>query len=230
MEKENLLLLHGALGSKVQFSELQSLLSEAYTVHAMDFEGHGSIASDRDFSIELFAQNVEDFLNKKAIAQTHIFGYSMGGYVALRLACKGTVNVQKIITLGTKFNWTPEIAAKEIKMLNPEKIEQKVPNFAKRLDELHASNNWKTVMHKTAKMMIDLGDGRGAIDDDLQKIGIPVLIGLGAMDKMVTREESNHAADLLLNGELEILEGIKHPIETVDMGLLSRKIITFLKY
>ena len=55
----------------------------------------------------------------------------MGGYVALQLANKHPKYVQKIITLGTKFAWDKETAAKEVKMLNPEKIEEKIPAFAK---------------------------------------------------------------------------------------------------
>ena len=47
-------------------------------------------------------------------------GHSMGGYVALKLALKRPELVDRIITLGTKFNWTPEVAAKEVKMLNPD--------------------------------------------------------------------------------------------------------------
>lgn len=229
MPKENLLLLHGALGTKAQFESLKEILSNDFEVFDLNFEGHGDRHSARDFSIDLFVENVIDFLKEENILRTHIFGYSMGGYVALKLALKNPEAISKIITLGTKFNWTPEVAAQEVKMLNPEKIEEKVPAFAKRLDDLHAGNDWKAVMSKTAKMMLDLGNGARMTDEDLSRIDHKVLIGIGGLDNMVTLEESTDASALLPKGELKVLEGFKHPIEKIDVNQLASVIQDFIK-
>lgn len=56
--------------------------------------------------------------------------------------------IKKIITLATKFNWDETIAAQKIKMLNADKIEEKLPRFAAGLQKRHAPNNWKTVLVK----------------------------------------------------------------------------------
>ena len=128
--KNPILLLHGALGSSEQLIPLQKNLSSERTVFRMDFDGHGNFKSENNFSIPLFAQNVIDFLKEKDISKIEIFGYSMGGYVALHFASKFPNFIEKIITLGTKFDWTPEFAEKEIKMLNPSQIQEKVPAFA----------------------------------------------------------------------------------------------------
>ncbi|MEM6721700.1 MAG: alpha/beta hydrolase [Bacteroidota bacterium] len=228
--KENLLLLHGALGSKIQLQLLQQLLSEDFNVHTLNFEGHGGRALDHEFAMERFAKNVVEKLEALEILQTHIFGYSMGGYVALTLAQKHPEMVGHIITLGTKFDWSLESAQQEVKMLNPEKIEEKVPAFAKRLHELHQPNDWKKVMHKTADMMLALANGKKLIDQDLQEIQHKTLIGIGALDTMVTLEESKNAATHLPYGTLKILEGVKHPIEKVDMNVLATVIRDFLAH
>jgi len=228
MQKDNIILLHGALGSKAQLKSLKTILSNNFEVQNINFEGHGDRFSDNDFSIDLFVQNVLDFLVHKEISKTHIFGYSMGGYVGLKLAAKNPEAIDRIITLGTKFNWTKEIAAQEIKMLNPEKVEEKVPAFAKHLEELHTGNNWKLVMKKTAKLMTDLGDGKKMSDDDLKRIRNQVMIGIGALDRMVTLEESERAAALLPNGKLKVIEGFKHPVEKVDMSKLASMIVDFI--
>src|SRR5690606_24344812 len=117
-----LLLLHGALGSSEQFLPLQEILSSDREVFTMDFEGHGKSESKGNFTIELFTQNVIDFLKENKILKVDIFGYSMGGYVALNLASNYTDLAGKIITLGTKFDWPTAFAEKEIKMLNPHQI------------------------------------------------------------------------------------------------------------
>ncbi len=228
MKKDNIILLHGALGSKVQFESLKHILSDDFNVMGLNFEGHGDRPSDKEFSIDLFAENVLDFLEEMNISKTHIFGYSMGGYVGLQLAFHNPEIIGRVITLGTKFNWTKEIAAQEIKMLNPDKIEEKVPVFAKRLEELHISNDWKEVMTKTAKMMTDLGEGKRMTDKDLGSIGHEVLIGIGTLDRMVTLAECEHTANLIPNGALKMIEGFRHPIEQVDITQMASIIRDFI--
>jgi pimeloyl-ACP methyl ester carboxylesterase len=225
MKHNNLLLLHGALGSEVQLQPLQKLLATDFNVYTLNFEGHGGRTSNHEFDMDRFAENVVERLTTLQVAKTHIFGYSMGGYVALTLAKKYPELIDTIVTLGTKFNWTLESAQQEVKMLNPEKIEEKVPAFAKRLQGLHLPNDWKEVMRKTASMMFDLANGKKLTGLDLQAIPHEVCIGIGSLDNMVTIEESENAASHLPNGRLKIIEDVKHPIEKVDMQILT----TFIK-
>jgi len=229
MNNNNLLLLHGALGTEAQFASLKDKLSADFKVFDLNFEGHGNRFSEKDFSIDLFAENVVAFMKEQGIDKTVIFGYSMGGYVALKLALRKPELVSKIITLGTKFNWSKEVAALEVKMLNPEKVEEKVPAFASRLEEIHSANDWKEVMRKTAKMMLDLSEGAKLTDEDLKVVGQDVLIGIGELDKMVTLEESENAASTLPNGKLKVIKGFKHPIEKVDMNQLTDIIVEFIR-
>lgn len=48
---KKLLLLHGALGSKNQFKSLKEILKSDFDVYDFNFEGHGGLVSDADFSI-----------------------------------------------------------------------------------------------------------------------------------------------------------------------------------
>ncbi len=80
------ILLHGALGSAAQLETLQAQMPESQDAVALDFPGHGSASSTEPFSMRLFADSVLKFMDEKNAAQADIFGYSMGGYVALWLA------------------------------------------------------------------------------------------------------------------------------------------------
>jgi esterase/lipase len=227
MNKKNLLLLHGALGSKKQFESLRELLYNEFNIYDLNFEGHGGRLSDKEFSIDLFANNTLEFIQEIGMERTNIFGYSMGGYVALKLAIEHSNLIERIITLGTKFNWTKEIAEKEIRMLDPVKVEEKVPSFAKQLEKLHYPCDWKEIMNKTSRMMIDMGNGNKLSEDNLKQISNQTLIGLGELDNMVTVEESKNASNLLPNGELRIIEGFKHPIELIPTDRLANLILNF---
>ena len=85
--REKILILHGAIGSKDRFDKIADKLDKKFDVLRMNFTGHGGEPiPTTPFSIELFTKNVLDFLNKHEIISIHIFGYSMGGFVALYFA------------------------------------------------------------------------------------------------------------------------------------------------
>lgn len=218
---EKLLLLHGALGSKSQLESLKNTLSSSFEVHCLDFYGHGTkTLSDEPYRIAGFAEQVNDWLEEKQFSTISIFGYSMGGYVALYLAAKYPGKVNRIITLATKFDWNETSAGKETKMLDPEKIEAKVPMFANELSERHGAHYWKNVLRKTSDMMLELGKQKGLSDAELTQIEIPVLVAVGDRDPMVSLEETVTAAKQLKNGALLVLPNTVHPIEKVPLARL----------
>ncbi len=216
-----ILLLHGALGSAAQFDELRRYLPETQQVLAPDFPGHGGLPTDIEFSIPYFTESVIAMLDQNQIQQVLIFGYSMGGYVALYLAWKYPDRVERITTLGTKFDWTPDSAARETARLDPGKIAAKVPAFAEMLAERHAPADWQVVVRRTAELLHGLGNGQALSPEVFQTITCPVRIGLGEADNMVTPEESKAVAGWLPNGSFEVLPGMKHPFEQVDAKQLA---------
>lgn len=224
---KEILLLHGALGSKDQFKELESALSHSFKVHTLNFSGHGRRPSHHHaFTIQNFAHEVLDWMNEHYLEKTDIFGYSMGGYVALWLARFYPERVNRIFTLGTKLHWNAAEADKEIKMLNPEKVVEKVPAFAHSLANLHGEHKWKSVMSKTAHLMHDLAHTH-LTDQDFIKTDHKVLLSIGELDNMVTLEETEQVHCLLKNSELKVYPYVPHPIEKVPVELLVREISSF---
>ncbi|MBK8521640.1 MAG: alpha/beta fold hydrolase [Chitinophagaceae bacterium] len=226
---QTILLLHGAIGAANQLSGVENELADSVAVLHFNFSGHGgSPFAAEDFSIALFAMEVMAFLDKKGIPSINIFGYSMGGYVAMYLAKHHPERVNKIITLATKFKWDENIAANETKMLNAEKIEAKLPDFAASLQKRHAPNNWKTVLEKTAAMLVEMGKDNPLKPVDYPAIQQPVLLMLGDRDKMVTLEETVEVYKNLPKAQLAILPNTAHPIEMVDQARLAYEIRSFL--
>jgi pimeloyl-ACP methyl ester carboxylesterase len=226
--KTPLILLHGALGSKAQFNELQTICAKEYAVYSFDFSGHGKSESMAHFSIDLFVDDLFDFMQVNHIEKANIFGHSMGGYVALKAALQAPESFGKIITLGTKFNWNVENAFAEVSMLNPDTIESKVPAFTKALEQRHSGTNWRVNLWRTSLMMLQLGNQPALSFEDLAKIAQNTLICLGDSDKMVSRKESENAAAALPNGQFLLLENTDHPIEKVDFIKLAGVIQSFL--
>jgi pimeloyl-ACP methyl ester carboxylesterase len=223
---KKLLLLHGAIGAKEQLNELAKYLS-GYELHTLNFSGHGGEPMPDKFSIENFANDVIQYLDKNKIEQINIFGYSMGGYVALYLAAKYPQRVESVFTLATKFDWTITGAEKEVKMLNPEKITEKIPAFADALKLRHAPSDWKLVLNKTAEMMMSLGAAPALNQHLLSSVKQKVIISVGDLDKMVSVTESEKAAAVLSNANFLLLNNFPHPIEQVNTTDLAQKLIAF---
>ncbi len=224
---KNLIILHGALGAEIQFKDIAEQLKPHFAVHTFDFDGHGAKShTDSEYSIETFAQNLQDFMQENGIQQPLIFGYSMGGYVALKLESQNPGSFEKLVTLGTKFDWTPESAEKESKMLNAEKIEEKVPAFAGYLKSLHGEEQWKHVLGKTAQMMLNLGNKPALTNDDFAKITLPVQLLRGSKDVMVSEEETTQVQKQLPHADyLEIPEW-QHPINLVPSEELIQQLLS----
>lgn len=226
--KPTVILLHGALGSEKQLYPLKEILSDNFSVYTLNFTSHGGREFGSEFGINQFTSDLKDLLDTERLTNINIFGYSMGGYVALNAALTDN-RIAKIFTLGTKFGWSPETSQHEVKMLNPEKIEEKVPAFAKALEARHTPKDWKVVMHKTAQMMLDLGESPVLNTYKLKGISIPVIIGLGSEDNMVTQEESKEVANTLPNSEFKFYKGFKHPIEQIDVQILAKDLTEFFQ-
>lgn len=226
--KEKLLLLHGALGSNVQFAGLKQKLVSHFDVVDFNFAGHGGLPIQEPFTIDRFVQNTLDYLDHSGLDMVNIFGYSMGGYVALQLALDYPGRANKIITLGTKFRWNPASAARDVRMMNPDIIEQKIPAYAATLQARHQPEDWKRIMRLTGEMMTALGEGGAMTREQFNSIDHEVLVCIGTEDHMVSQEESAETAGYLKHGALRIIEGFKHPLEAVDMDVLAKLCCEFL--
>ena len=225
---QHLILLHGAIGSSGQLKALEQILSSKFEVHNLDLPGHGGSALPEEYSIQFFAGHVKKYCQEKQLENISIFGYSMGGYVAMYLAKTNPELVQRIVTLATKFHWDETTAAKEIKMLQPDIIRQKLPDFARTLEERHAPLNWEVVMSKTAAMLTSLGKDNALKIEDYASIKQPCLVMLGDRDKMVSFEETVAVYKALPNAALSILPSTPHPVEFVDNEMLTYILQRFL--
>ncbi len=227
-QKIPILLLHGALGAAPQFDSLKASLEPHYDVHTVEFSGHGHQPfSPEGFSIPVFAGEVLRYLEEKELDFIHIFGYSMGGYVALYLARHHPECIGHIMTLATKFNWNEATAGREVKQLNPELIEEKVPAFARVLEERHAASDWKEVVNMTAILIAELGHQSLLKANDYAMIASPCLLMMGDKDNMVSFQETIETYKALPEAQMAILPDTIHPLEKADVPLLAYHIRRF---
>jgi pimeloyl-ACP methyl ester carboxylesterase len=225
MIKRPLLILHGALGCAKQFDEIRMLLEKEFVVHCYDLKGHGSRCDGTSFIMQDLVDDTVALMHEKELMHCPVFGYSMGGYIALQLCIQHPSMVSKVFTLGTRLKWTPEIAEKENAMLHPEIMSEKVPHYVTMLQNMHGAE-WKQLVVHTGEMMRNLALFP-LTADEIKSITVPVRLGLGDQDNMVTSEETTEAFHMLQNGSLLVIPDCKHPIEKVAATRLSFEIHSF---
>lgn len=223
---KNLLLLHGALGHGHQFDSLKALLGADFNLFAPNFSGHAEGKVPEKLSIREYAQEMALYIKSNIGDTVSIFGHSMGGYVGLYMAAHKMAPIDRLMTLGTKLNWTPDIAANEARMLDTAKLKEKVPAFAKQLETIHGAS-WETLCHTTADMLKDMGAQPPLNDADFEGIEIPVQLSVGDRDKMVSLEETIHVYRKIKKGLLLVMPNTPHPYEQVDMVRLAYKLKMF---
>jgi pimeloyl-ACP methyl ester carboxylesterase len=228
MDNHPLLLLHGALGASTQYAPLLPLIEDRIDVHTPDFEGHHtSPLRDRPFRFNHFAENVLDYMDGRTMDKVHIFGHSLGGAVGLYLARSFPERVAGVFTLGIKFEWSPEIARAENAFLDPQKMKQKVPGFAKMLHQRHTAAGWETLLKRVRDLHLSMGRDNPLKEADYRSINQKVRIAVGDRDKMVDIEQSVKVYRLLQHGEFQVFPATPHPLEQVDMPRLASAILDF---
>jgi pimeloyl-ACP methyl ester carboxylesterase len=100
-----LVLLHGALMTIENFGEVLPSLAESRQVIAVEQQAHGRTADvDRPFSYAQMADDTAAVLRQLGIEQADIFGYSMGGGIALELAMRHPDLVRKLVVAAAAYS------------------------------------------------------------------------------------------------------------------------------
>lgn len=109
------------------FGQLYPELAKTHKVIVVELQGHGRTANiDRPFSFEKMADDVAALLQHLKADSADIFGYSMGGGVALQLAIRHPGLVRKIVMASAVFKyegWSAETRA-VFPHVSPEMFEQ----------------------------------------------------------------------------------------------------------
>jgi len=217
--KRDIIFLHGAIGSAEDLAPLLGFFKESgHELHSLNFSGHGKSKSQpTEFRIDFFAQELENYILSKNLIDPIVFGYSMGGYVALyHKANFENSRISLILTYGTKFNWTEQAVSKEIQMLDPIHLSEKFPNFVNTLMSKHGEN-WKNLLRSTAHMIQNLEKLDGLTREDLSDVKIPVVLILGDQDKMVTSEETHLTGSWLPNSQVKTVSHSKHDFDRANI-------------
>src|SRR5947209_2681816 len=110
-----LVVLPGAFWTIEAIGELVAQLATTRRVIAVELQGHGHTADiDRPLSFESMADDIAALITSLGLEQADLFGYSLGGGVALQTAIRHPEVVRRLALASTAFKrdgWYPEVLA-----------------------------------------------------------------------------------------------------------------------
>jgi pimeloyl-ACP methyl ester carboxylesterase len=96
----DLVLLHTLRTQLDIFEKVVPRLARDFTVHALDYPGHGFSDIPRtDYRPELFVRTVEAFLAHADIKEATLAGISIGGTIPLLIAARRNARVKKVVAI-----------------------------------------------------------------------------------------------------------------------------------
>jgi pimeloyl-ACP methyl ester carboxylesterase len=247
-EGEPLLLIMGlSLSSKSWFRTIPAL-SEQYKVIVFDNRGVGlSGKPNTPYSIELMAEDARAVLDAAGVESAHVYGISMGGMIAQRLAVTYPDRVRSLIlgctTPGGEKHVQP---GAEVSMLmlargsSTATPEEMAWATAPILYSQSFLENHRDLVAEDVKRRIEIPVLPYAYilqlqaclahdtSNEIEQIRVPVLVIHGDEDKLVPYENGVTLAEKIPNAEFLTIKGAGHIYVTEANDLVNKKVLEFL--
>ena len=221
-----IIFIHGFPFNKSMWDKQFKALKNDYRMIAYDVRGHGnSDAGTGDFSIELFATDLLNFMDALNIDKAMLCGLSMGGYIALNAIENYPDRFDALILSDTNcIADTPEVKEKRMKTIASIKkdgvekfADESIKNlFApqsfgtknKEIAEVREMivNTSKQSLYNTLRAFYERKETCGKLQD----INVPVLIMVGKEDKITPPAAAQLMHEKIKDSLLFIVENAGH--------------------
>ncbi len=244
-EGDPLLLIMGYSGTMDLWApEVLKELASKYQVIIFDNRGMGrTTASDKEFAIELFADDTRGLLDALGIERAYVLGWSLGTYIAQELTLRYPDRVEKLIlyagdcgdkeaiypgpeimdALGDTSASSRERGEKLLATLFPEKWLKEHPD-----PRTYFPNVTETSSPENIKRQYQAWQNWRGSYSRLAKITQPTLLITGAEDVNTPWQNSLMLIDLIPGAWLVQLEGGGHGVMYQYPKKFSRIVLTFL--
>ncbi len=225
--KPKILLLHGFLGSIKQMEPLEECLKDYFQVYSYDLPGHhGKSFPEEKFTFITLQQHLYEYIKEFQLNGCFVFGYELGGYLALTLEAKRSGTFDGIFTWATDFDWSHQKVQTYKQNLAADKIESRDSHYADKLNILHFPSDWKEICKETLQL-IEHTSKHPLSEIDIDNILCRVRVALGDQDENVSIEESAAFYRQLPSASMLVMPNTQHAIEEINLELLKSEILRF---
>lgn len=221
-----LLLLHGAAGSTLsETAGLMRHLKPYFHVMAIDFTGHGASSSlDMPFTADLFADNARAALDHFGHDSANVFGFSMGGNMAMQLARRHPERVRRLAVHGANVTWNNTLVDAMLSRLDPDALPSAV---AKRLEAVHT--DWRQLFADMRTFVKTLPGETSDMLEAVAALDSPVLVSAVDQDDLFPLAVPMMLYRKLPNARLTIVPGSRHALPQAPVGRIAAELYYFFR-
>ncbi|MDP2174652.1 MAG: alpha/beta fold hydrolase [Bacteroidota bacterium] len=214
----DILFLHGALGCKQHWMPLIEKFKDEYNIHNIDFVGHGINSEETDITLDDLVDQIKRYVQTNIEGNFTIVGYSLGGYVGLKLALQNIEGLKKLICIATQLDWDEVKALNENKKITTENF---MPIKEKLASEHQAS--YEAIIKTTHNILESIGK-KPISPNSFERNQIPLYFLIGEKDKMVNLDFTKDFCLNISNSTIFSLQNQPHLLEKMDVEVLTQKI------
>lgn len=218
-----IVLIHGGGASGAEMAPLAELLAPHARVEAIDWLSHGGRELAPLHSYPEIAVDILRQMDQRGIARAVLFGYSIGGTLAMYLARHFPHRVTGLVSLAGKLQHDQDTVDHFVHLCRPERLLRTDPGMATR----HLPQDWQQVIDRNREMYRLLVQHPPLCSYDLKVTGKPALVISGEQDQIVLPEETVDMARLL-NAWLRLFPGQAHPLSAVPLPLVVKVTLQWL--
>lgn len=221
MPDTDVVLIHGAAGSRDELAPLEAVLPPGLRGWRFNLLGHGGRPLPSRFGIFEMVDDLADQMATAGIGKAVLFGYSLGGFLALHHALRHPDQVAGVCTLGSQYIWDEASLAHAAAILDPERL--------KRVGSDDPS--WVQDLYICFRRIRDQGNSHEAAlrEDHLSRLHCPVLAINGNADPLVSVDSTIRHAQLIPNHQFAIYNGAAHPPDALPFALLAEELAAFVE-
>ncbi|OJZ45916.1 2-succinyl-6-hydroxy-2,4-cyclohexadiene-1-carboxylate synthase [Staphylococcus aureus] len=246
-----LVLLHGFLSdSRTYYNHIDKYTDICHVI-TIDLPGHGEDQSSMDetWNFDYITTSLDRILDKYKDKSITLFGYSMGGRVALYYAINGHIPISNLILESTSPGIKEEANQLERRLVDDARAKvldiagielfvndwEKLPLFQSQLElpvEIQHQIRLQRLSQSPQKMAKALRDyGTGQMPNlwpRLKEIKVPTLILAGEYDEKFV-QIAKKMANLIPNSKCKLISATGHTIHVEDSDEFDTMILGFLK-
>jgi pimeloyl-ACP methyl ester carboxylesterase len=202
-ERPPLLVLHGGFGNLEDFNSFLPDLSGEFEVIGIDSRGQGkSTLGPRPLTYEELQRDVQRVLAHLNINTLNIIGFSDGGITAYRLASLTSLNVEKLVTIGSRWHLKDiEPTRAMFSKITGESWRKKFPSTYDAYQKLNPEPDFTQLAQAVVQMWLD-SNSSGYPNEAVKNISCPLLIVRGDDDHLSSREAVVELSGLVKNSTL----------------------------
>jgi len=220
--RPSVLFLHGAAGTtQHEMAPLFRRLESSFHLIGLNLSGHGTSAfpADAPLSLDLFAEDARVALDALDLSTAHVFGFSLGGGVALRFAHRHPKRVSRLAVVQTNVRWSEAQVAQMKMRLDLDTLRERAPTRADRLQSRHEAP--ARLLRQLQNFFDTLPGTATSLWKTLPDISPPTLVAGVDQDPLFGPDIPRTLHQQLPDGRLALLPGDRHSLPHAPLSVLA---------